>query len=945
MVMYQLNAGMGNGGGTRMSGSLHDRLGELALNSGKVTPAQIEEARGVAAKMLEQGIKWDILDVLVDRNVLDLGEAEEIRTSAASPSAGAWAEEAGAVPAAGEPSAGAALARGTRCFFHPDRPAFVSCRHCRRPICSDCVVRTDRGSFCSETCLVGSSAAAEAQSAVRRSEFARTVRVGRLIFFAGVAAIVIGAVWVVKWVIDDYRFTSAMNRAREGRITQEEALGLLRKAVDLRPGSVEARVALGKAMIKSGEAGAAIEQLSCALRREPDNREGLSAIVEAHVIKHGYKEASEALLRLGEIGAADSDSERRLGMIYQDHLERPQEAVEAFRRALKIGSESRELRLRIGRAHLALGNPGEAREELTRAVVPVREGEGPTAGREKAFLADRKRVADIYEALASIAEKEGDQPALLVHLARAQRAAPGRLSLVKKRTRLLVDGGQHEEALRALEQSAKALSRNPEYLDILSRVQDLAGADAERLKTLRKLYRLSPQHPGVLRRLATAEAAAGQTQRARQLLESLPREKRMSVEFAEMWVEIARADLSGGRVAGAEQVLRSLGPRAEGDPRFASVWCEVLYRQGRHDEALRRAELAIRRAPDDPVPHLIAGSVLRSLGRGREALEKLRTAARLGGGGQVQFELGMVSWQAGLREEVARCFLAALRDPKLPRYRRHEAELYLSRLRGPGLAARDPSPVIAFLRNELSGHRADKRSALRHAHLASYGIARLFSLIAGTVGPEPVGDELAQLRKIKLSAMNLDDPEALVRLRGEFDRGLKSCAQAARDPARSGGESDIRKALADHDREASEARQPFARMAAAARAQVDLVASWLRHHPRGAEASVQVDAALRRMKARRALAPGDIQGIVSADYALAEVLATAVACGPGAFVYETAVDGVMSDLAAMDAAAEDPPAQLRAGRIAAFRMLWILYRQIREMGNLPAAKQVPGGGI
>ena len=51
--------------------------------------------------------------------------------------------------------------------------------------------------------------------------------------------------------------------------------------------------------------------------------------------------------------------------------------------------------------------------------------------------------------------------------------------------------------------------------------------------------------------------------------------------------------------------------------------------EGRRQQALRRAEVAIRWAPDEPSAHLLRGSVLAQQGRNEEALDAIGRALEL----------------------------------------------------------------------------------------------------------------------------------------------------------------------------------------------------------------------------------------------------------------------------------------------------------------------------
>ena len=44
------------------------------------------------------------------------------------------------------------LGRDETCIVHHDRPAAARCARCHKPICSECIVSTSDGKFCSREC-------------------------------------------------------------------------------------------------------------------------------------------------------------------------------------------------------------------------------------------------------------------------------------------------------------------------------------------------------------------------------------------------------------------------------------------------------------------------------------------------------------------------------------------------------------------------------------------------------------------------------------------------------------------------------------------------------------------------------------------------------------------------------------------------------------------------
>jgi tetratricopeptide (TPR) repeat protein len=929
------------------------------LQWGLATSRQIEDARGLVEQMKKLGVERDLLGALVDRKVIEQAAADKVRAQVASTAvdevvtaevvedqlnvAPDYRPGAKVIAAPGaQPSAAAS------CYNHPESEAVAFCVHCRRPVCVHCVIRTEKGAFCSEACAVGAEAASEAR--VERSHRAheQALKLGGYARWVAVILIVLGIGWVVKWFVDDYSVSFALQRAKNKGDNSPAGMASLKRAVNLRPKRADLRVRLGRAYIVSRDAGLAIQQFEKAIEYAGRDVESLHAalhgVADAYVAKGMHKEASGALLRLRDVGGADSDSERRLGLIFRDELDNPKAAVEAFNRALKVGSESRELHYEVGRACFAEGRLEEAMAELRKATAPLESGSARVAADAHQFLGNPGKMAEAYSLLVQIAEKKGDVEAFGDTLEKAQKAVPGSIDIVLKRARFFVDRGEPDKAVKALMISHRRLSRNTDYLDLLSKMQAETGARKEALGTLRALHSVAPNRPDSLERLVRLEASVGDPARAMKLMESMSAERRASDALLGVWTNLIRNQLARGRVASAEKMLNRLGAKAEDDPKLAAVWCEVLHRLGRDEEALERAELALSRTRKDPAPHLVVGSVLRSVGRTREALERVRAALRLGAKGTADIEMAMLCWQGGLKNRASRSFAKALSDPGLPESKKEEVRLYLSRMREPEMKSPYSSDVIDLLHSRARMGRASAEEAIVRGNYATYGMARAYGMLTGSIGPEPIDDELDRLRKMSADAEGPIDARALLDLHMQSDKMLEDASRAltAMYPRAA---DDIGGAVAEYRRRLRSCDDEASKLAAASSAHMMALRAALGGHPRAAELQPALDIAARKMKARTAMAPGSLQEAIAADLASMELLAAAIAVGPGSFMFETAVRGVLSDLAAADVEIPDPLSQFSTSRAALFRMLWVFTAQGQEMGSVSELSAEQRGGI
>jgi hypothetical protein len=116
----------------------------------------------------------------------------------------------------------------------------------------------------------------------------------------------------------------------------------------------------------------------------------------------------------------------------------------------------------------------------------------------------------------------------------------------------------------------------------------------------------------------------------------------------------------------------------------------------------------------------------------------------------------------------------------------------------------------------------------------------------------------------------------------------------------------------------------FDHMAAASQIRVEMAAAALRRHPRKAEMSVRLESIMHRLRIRQAVAPEPIQRAVSADYAVAEMLAALIEHSPRGFMYLVAVDYALSRAVSADPSATDALMQMCFSRGLCFKLLRIL---------------------
>ena len=956
-----------------------DRLAEVAIRSGKVQPSQAAEARELAAKMRGLGVERDLLGALVDKKIITSDVADDLRrqaTGAPMPdvrpeapplrarpsgdrrqvSTGPAGASAQAVPPSedveivfdaeplAEPEIAAAplelprLGRQVQtvseqfapCANHPDRKALATCKHCSKPVCAECIVRNQRGSFCSSECLTGWQLSSAAKSQARAVAAVRSLWIGKFMILCAIVLIFGGVGWFAKHVYDGYSFNSAMGRAQGIRASLVEVIAHLRTAVRIQPDSVKARILLGKALVKAGEPAQAVDMLSEALKHDGGNVEALGLLADAHMALQNYPEAASALIRLSEAKGGAFKTNWQLGVLYLDMMNDPAKAVDALRLAVDSGSECREVRYHLGRALLATGKVDDARKELESAIAPLSQADKASAAREEKFLNDRQKVSEVHVTLADLAEKEGNTEEVMKHLAAAQDAAPSSMPVVERLVKLHLGRGKVQEALLVAEKSMRYLSGNAQFVLMLCDTLEKTGLNDRRLQLLRRLYGRSATTPGLLEMLVAAEAEHGNPDAAARLLDKLPVSKRTGGEFAPAWEAIIQAKIKRGDIKGAEEALKGLGDLTESDARFAVLWCRTLHLQGKGKEAIEYAKRATKRSPDAPTPHLVLGTVYRSLGMAREALQSLQKAIDLGAGPEADYQHGMILWEVGFPEEAAKHFVKAKRAKGLPQHLRLQIDSGLLLLSGnvTSRMAQAMGGDIDYIVSELKTVSTNEGTLLRQIHLTTYGMARYSSIAAGTSLVSPNTEERLRYAKA-LQAAILPPGTDYTELQSELRTAVESFAGAMA--------AVVPEARADVDAVRSRYVAAFAgppdlfgRLAAASKAQADMAAAALKAHPRKADLAARLESIRHRLSARRAVAPGPVQQAVCCDYAVAEMLAALIDVGPQGFTYRVAVDRALSDTAAADGSVTDAFAQLGVSRAACLGLLRIFCRQVEN---------------
>ena len=277
----------------------------------------------------------------------------------------------------------------------------------------------------------------------------------------------------------------------------DEAIAELRRALELAPGLVDARIKLGNALARGGDYEAALEAFGAVLERAPDHRGALLKRAAAYTELERLPEARADLERLAAADPPHAEAQVRLGAILEE-LGEHAAAEERFRAAAGLDlSLVERVNVQTRLAGL-LARRGAADEALAAYDAALEaDGTAVAALRGRAMLLGRLgRYAAAADGFATLVEVLPDE------------VGP-RLAEVTA----LILAGRHREARERLE---AGLLRFPDDLglkDVLARhlaaAPDRSVRDGERAIALAQEVFESLPTPESVETLAMAYAEAG----------------------------------------------------------------------------------------------------------------------------------------------------------------------------------------------------------------------------------------------------------------------------------------------------------------------------------------------------------------------------------------------------------------------------------------------------
>lgn len=330
-----------------------------------------------------------------------------------------------------------------------------------------------------------------------------------------------------------------------------DALAVLRRAEGQGAGAGALRVALGQALLASGNPQEAARTFRQALGADPKNptaRLGLAGALEATGDLEGARSELTALSASAR-GTTPGLGTRVAAVLAK--LGRKQEALSAYQAEIAAGGAAPATKVAAARLALELGRKDEARKLGESAV------------------ADDPRTPGALLLLAELRRLDGDLPHALLELRRAL-SVDGSAEVNLEYGRALGALGRNDEALAALSQARELPEASVERGRVLLRRGDVDGAARELATATVSL----PGNADAQLLLGIAEERLGHAPRAEAAFKAAVR---LAPASAEARYRLGKATYDRGQAAVALPQLRAAAEHVPAVPDPTATWRAELY--------------------------------------------------------------------------------------------------------------------------------------------------------------------------------------------------------------------------------------------------------------------------------------------------------------------------------------------------------------------------------
>ncbi len=467
----------------------------------------------------------------------------------------------------------------------------------------------------------------------------------------------------------------ALSRLAEGARAERE----LRRALELRPGSGAARVALGRLFLKRGAHAEAIEFLAAAAASggNEERARALAALGQAYLEAGRRAEAEKAFDQAILYAPANPDLRVAIARAWlgSDAKEDQARALAVLARAVELAPDLPQVHSALGRAQEKTGDLAAAeisyeralrlepsyryaRRRLLRMALARRDFSRARAESER-LLRDAPEVPEHHFLAGLAAEREGRRDEARRHYQQAVQRAGGAYPEAWLNLGVLEKNARNWDKSRAAYQ--KALQLRPGYLAALNNLGSLAEAEGKTaaaeaayrqalaidashapawqnlgellmkqgkldaaVDAFRKAIAARPGYTAARLNLGVSLARAGRLDEAaatyRELLQRNPR-------YVAAWFNLA---LALDRAGKAGEARAALDQALEADPEHLGslrLLAELHAREGRLAEARRVLEEVLDREPGDQAALEALAGVLARQGERQACLDRVRALA------------------------------------------------------------------------------------------------------------------------------------------------------------------------------------------------------------------------------------------------------------------------------------------------------------------------------
>lgn len=526
---------------------------------------------------------------------------------------------------------------------------------------------------------------------------------------------------------DDARLLTARAAARTQMKDLDGALQDAERAVQLSPGSEDAVAVLAGIYKARGDTDKARDLLESAVKRIPNTADLRLILAQLYLSLDQGDKAETILIDLVRLNPTDKTHRVRLAQFYS-HVNRPDEAEHVLREAIKALPEDRDLKLALIDLLAARRGRDVAEKELSRMIESSKDDYDLQLMQAKFYEQgkDYTKAAAVYDKVIAAAK-----------FTDAAISARDRLAFLD------IETGKVADAQHLL---AEVLDKNPRDNDALIMHGNLALAQKDpksAINDLRAVLRDQPNAVGVMRSLARAHLANGQTALAeetmRRAVDADPKDAGARLDLANLLVELGKAEQ-------AKPVIDELAKQHPDDTSALSAQFSVDIAARNLTDAKAAADVLVAAHPKAALGYYEQGKVAEAQGRSEDAQRLYSTALDLEPDSSQALEALVASLVADKRvpQALQRLDAAAAQYPKLP---------FAPNMKGAVLMSqKNSAEAKAAFKNAIErqptwwppyGGLASVQSDLEHD--SSAAVTTLRQGIAKSTDPLPLQSALANL--------------------------------------------------------------------------------------------------------------------------------------------------------------------------------------------------------